>query len=804
MLKNYLSIAYRNLLKNKVFSLINISGLAIGMTAFLLIVQYVRFERSYEDFHKNADNIYRVTLKLYNGREFVVTDCETYAPVGPMLKAKLPEVIDFVRMFHNDGLQDIEIGDRKLLDEGIYFADPSAFRIFSIDVLHGDPHNALSQPSQAVITASTAKKFFGSTDVLGKPLKIDKNLYTVTAVIRDLPPNTHLKFNVLLSHLTLNKLHEWYKDDSWNGNNEYTYLLMAPGAKVGAFNEKLADFSVSMKEKIGDEQFTAEPMKDIHLYSTKEFEPEVNGSARTVYFLLVIAVFIIIIAWVNYVNLSTARAVERAREVGIRKVMGSVRRQLVVQFLSESIIINLIAGCLAFILFQVGLPFFRDLTGQPLPLDFITNPGFWYQFLLLLFTGSILSGLYPAFVLSSFNPAAVLKGKFRSSSHGQHLRKGLVVFQFSATVILMVCMVTVYLQVSYLRHYDLGMNVAQSLAIRAPRLDMPDSVSQNNFRSFKTELLRQPGIQSVASSESLPGFSLHELNTTSNLHRVGKEKEGGSFNYYFFSIDAGFIPTLDMKLASGRNFGNGVANMDQVIINEEAVQRLGFSNAEEAVGSKITFRTRWNGEPATIIGVLKNFYQRSPKEKHIPMIFRYQETALYFSLKMDTKDIRKTVASVKNLWDEVFDKSPFQYYFLDAKFNQQYQSDSRFGQVISTFSALAVFIASLGLFGLSSFTISQRTKEIGIRKVLGASVAQIVQLLSKDFAKVVMFAALLALPFAYFAMDQWLSHYENRIRLNIWIFVLPVIIILLIALITVSFQTIKTALANPTSSLKQE
>jgi putative ABC transport system permease protein len=803
MLKNYLSIAYRNLLKNSAFSFVNIVGLAIGMAAFLFIIQYVRFERSFENFHANADNIYRITLDLYNGNEYVVTDCEMYAPIGPMLKEKMAEVRDYVRMFHNDGLQDIEVGTQKFLEEGIYFADASAFKVFSMEVLQGDKSTALSEPYTTVLTESLAKKYFGHTDVVGESIKIDKQLYQITAIIADLPPNTHLKFHTLLSHTTLSKMYDWYKEDSWQGNNEYTYLLMVPGTDLEAFNKKLVALAISLKDKIGDERFGAEPIKDIHLLSTKSFEPEPPGSAKVVYFLLIIAVFIIVIAWVNYVNVSTARAIERAREVGIRKVMGSLRLQLVFQFLSESVIINLIAAVLAFVFFQTGLPFFRDLTGLPFQLDFIRDVRFWYLFAGLIFVGSALSGIYPAIVLSSFQPSAVLKGKFRSSSHGKHLRKGLVIFQFAATVVLMVCMSAVYLQINYLRSYDLGMNVDETLVIRAPR-DEVDSLLLDKQRSLKTELLRNPVVQHIAFSESVPGQSLHELSTTSNVKKVGEEKSAGSYNYYYISIDADYISALNMKLVAGRNFEDGTPNTDQVIINEEAVIRLGFSSPEDAIGSQITFRTRWRGEPATIIGVLRNYHHRSPKEQHIPMLFRYQESGSYFSVKLKTGNMPETVAAVKKVWNEVFPNTLFHYFFLNEIYDQQYQADARFGKVIASFSALAVFIACLGLFGLSAFTIVQRTKEIGIRKVLGASVLEIVRLLSKDFAKVIMIASLLALPLAYFAVEQWLASYAIRINLNVWLFAFPVIIILIIAMGTVSFQTLKTALENPTDSLKQE
>lgn len=805
MLRNYISVAYRSLFKNRVFSFLNIFGLAIGMAAFLFIIHYVRFERSYEAFHEHADNIYRITLDLYNGNEYVVTDCETHAPLGPILKEKHPEVVDYVRMFHNDGLQDIEVDNRRFLDEGIYFADASVFKVFTLQILQGDAKTALVEPYKIALSETAAKKYFGRTDVVGESLKLSNYVYQVTAVFADLPSNTHLKYNALLSHATLPKMFEWYNEtDGWGGNNEYTYLQMAPGTDLAKFNKTLADLSIALKDKIDDDRFVAEPIKDIHLLSNKSFEPEPNGSAKVVYVMLIIAIFIIVIAWVNYVNLSTARAIERAREVGIRKVMGSVRMQLVLQFLAESFMINILAAIITFIIFQTGLPFFRYLTGQPLPLDFASDAIFWYIFTGLIVIGSLLSGLYPAFVLSSFQPSAVLKGKFRTSLHGQQLRKALVVFQFASTVILMAGMCAVYLQINYMRNYDLGLSLDQTLVVRANHDQAADSIARINQYAFKNELLQNANVQKVGLSGTVPGLSLHELSTTSNIKRVGQEEAGGSYNYYHVTIDADFIPALGMKFIAGRNFVAGESNLDQVIINEEAVTRLGFASPEEAIGSKITFQTRWKGEPATIIGVLKKYYQQSPKEQQIPMMFRYYEGADYFSIKLSTTDMHKAVADVKAAWDKVYPNSVFHYFFLDEVYNQQYMADMRFGRVIAMFSMLAIIIACLGLFGLSAFTIVQRTKEIGIRKVLGASVIQIVHLLSKDFIKVVLIAALVAIPVAYIGIHQWLSGYAVRISLSVWLFVLPVVIILVIALCTVSFQTIKTALSNPTNALKQE
>jgi putative ABC transport system permease protein len=797
MFKTYFKIGWRNLIKSKGYSFINISGLALGMACFLFLLSYVRYERSYENFHKNADSIYRVTLDLYRGSEFLMTDCEMYAPFGPLAKEKIPEVIDFVRMMNNDNTR-VKIGEQKFLEEKSYFADSSVFTIFSFKPLHGILQGSLSKPNQVVITASTAKKYFGRTDVVNETIEARGGLYKITAVIEDVPTNTHLKFNFLLSHITYPSIQNNYTDENWEtGNNEFTYLLMTPGTNIITFNKKLTDLAVSLKDKINDERFTAEPIKDIHLYSHKTYEPEANGNAQTVYALLIIAVFIMGLAWVNYINLSTAKAMERAREVGVRKVMGSVRSQLITQFLTESILVNLAAAIMALIIIKIGTPYFYDLTGQPL-IDLFQYNSFWYSLAAILAVGIVFSGGYPAIVLSSFDPVTVLKGKFRSSTHGQWLRQGLVVFQFAATTVLIICLSAVYRQVKHLQNYDLGMDISQTLILRAPDVDQADSIFQSKYVSFKTELLRDPAIQVVSQSQSIPGSG--EMSTTNSVFQVGKDKNGNSFNYSHYAIDADFIPAFKMELIAGRNFEAGMENRNLVIINEEASKSLGFATPQEAIGSKITYNNS-----STIIGVLKDFYQLSPKENQVPMILRYYSGfSSYVTLKVKATDIKQTVDYAKKNWDTLFPSSPFSYFFLNEKYNQQYKADAQFEKVMAAFSIIAIMIACLGLFGLSSFTIMQRTKEIGIRKVLGGSVGQIVQLLSSDFIKWVLVAALLAMPVSYIAMNQWLSTYAVRIDLNVWMFIIPLIIIVLISILTVGTQTFKAANSNPVDSLKTE
>ncbi len=803
MLNNYTRTAWRSLSKNRVFTLINILGLSAGIAAFLFITSYVRFERSYESYNPNADNMWRITLDLYKGSEYLATDCETHPLMGSILKSKFPEVLDYVRMFDVDGIRHIQVGDKKFNETEIYFADPSVFKLFDVQVLSGDPLKTWNEPLQMALSVSQAKKFFGREDVVGEQLTVDGTLYKITGVINDPHPNTHLKFSILLTHESIKTMRPWYTDENaWNGNNEFTYLLMQPGTNVDEFNQKLMTVNDELKDKLNGGKYRAETMKSIHLYSHKTFEPEVNGNAKVVSFLAIIALFIIVIAWVNYMNLSTARAVERAREVGIRKVMGSLKLQLMIQFLIESFLVNLMAGFIGLAIFQLAMPLFKSLTGLPDAVDITGDPLFWMIFGGLVMIGAVLSGLYPAFVLSSFKPVAVLKGKFRSSSHGQLLRKTLVVFQFATTMILIIGVTTVYTQVKHLRSVDIGANLDETIAIRMPLIDMSDSAYSALLGPLKSEMMTNPAVQSITMADAMPGISLSEV-STSMFSVIGKKGGEGEYEYYWYEIDENFVKTMKMSMAAGRDFerNNEYGN---ILINEEAAYRFGFDKPEDAVGAQVSFTDWRTKKPSTIIGVIRNFYQRSPKEEHIPMVFVYNTQCKYFTANLSTTDMAATLTGLKESWSKIFPGEPFTYFFADDRFDQQYLADVQFGQVMGTFSVLAVIIACLGLFGLSSYTILQRRKEIGIRKVLGANISQVVRLLSGSYVKIVLVATIFALPVAWLAVDNWLAGYTTRITLNIWMFVIPAVVILAMALITVSFQTVRSALINPAISLKDE
>ncbi len=800
MLKNYFKIAYRNIFKNSIFSLINILGLAIGVASTVLVSYYVKHERSYEEMHENAENIFRLSLDLYNGSEFIINDTETYQLLGAEFTEKMPEVKGFVRMAGMD-VQPIKANDRTFYEERIYCADPSVFDIFSYEVLLGDPKKSFSDPYKAVFTRSMALKYFGQLNVIGETFQLanTKEPVEIVAVMEDVPQNTHLKFDVMISHTTLPLYWTWYEENLWGGNNEYTYLLMNENTDVAAFNEKLEAYSKA-NEHLKGEIIISEKIGDIHLHSNKSFEPEVNGSAQVVNFMLAVAIFIIIIAWVNYVNLSTSRAVNRAKEVGVRKAVGSLRSQLVKQFLLESFLINFLACLIAFTIVQMSMPAFKSITGQTLPSNLFSEPFIWGLLLIILVVGTTLSGVYPAFVLSSFKPSAVLKGKFSNSSSGLLLRKGLVVFQFLTTVVLIAVSIAIYFQIDHLKNQDLGIDIDNTVVLRRPNLEI-DSTYLENTKSFAKMLTENPLVANVAQNNVFPGASIHELNTNDAIRRASDDPKSGSYNYYSFAINENFIPTYDVKLISGRNF---VEKDDRrrVIINQRAVETLGFSSPEEAIGKKIRYGT--GNYLEEIVGVVESYRQRSPKEELLPMIFKYSQLGNYITVKLSSTDTKLALTNIQSIWSQFFPDSSMDYQFLSDTYTHQYKTDQVFSSVVVIFTGLSLFVALLGLFGLSAYTILQRRKEIGVRKVLGATYGGLIVLLSRDFLKLVIISALLSIPLAYYIIVLWLENYDSRIEITWWLFAIPLVLIVSVAFLSVLGQTLKSALANPADSLRYE
>lgn len=798
MLKSYIIVAWRSFYKDSFYSLLNVIGIAIAIAAFMLIINYVRYEHSYESFHNKADNIYRVTLDLYEGKQYIVTDCETHPPLGPLLKTEMPEVMDYVRIQRVEELPEVSHDGKFYKVDRLYAADPSLFNVFSYRLIEGDPSTALSSPMQAVVTETLARRVFGTTDVKGKVLKSGEQVFSVSGVMEDPPLNTHLKLDMVLSFASLEKM--GWDLNSWNANNNYTYLLLRSGINLAAFNNKLKSVT---KEKIKNREYVAEPVKDIHLKSHKTFEPEVNGNKRTVDFLLITAILILVIGSVNYVNLTTARSVERLKEVGVRKVLGSSRILLVKQFMTETLLTNFFAFTISALLIRLMLPAYFSLLDRPADTSFFASKAFFLSYAGLFLFNCLLSGLYPALALSATKPASVANRTFTRPGKSDLFRKVLVTGQFTIALVVLTASFIVFRQLSYMRHQDLGVNASQILTIRAPYNHEPDSVSRYQSLTFKNSLMQLPGVEKVAISGALPGLSLHELSTMTSITRYGSDT-GKGYNYYMYGIDAEFIPAMTIEMAAGSNFRPGQPNKDEVVITEEASRLLGFKSAKEAVGGKLSLTLSPDAKFSTIIGVMKDYHQQSLKESLLPMIHWYQDRAGFYSVKIANADIPGLIAKVKAVYDQQFPGHPIEYHFLDDMFDQQYKADQQFGRIVGIFSALTLFITCLGLLGLAAYSISRRTKEIGIRKVMGASVSDITRLLSVDFMKLVLIAICVGTPIAAYVMSLWLNGYAYRLELQWWMFVPAAVLVMIIAILSVSFQSVKAALMNPVKSLRAE
>ena len=807
MFKNYFKIAWRNMKRHKAYSGINILGLAIGIAACLLILQYVAYELNYENFQVNKDRIYRVQQDRYDkGKLSTQWAAGAYA-VGNSFKDAIPEIEDYVKVVQN-GRVTTEVNNQPLKVEKVYFATNSFFSVFTYPLIAGNKSNALEEPFKAALSESTAKKIFGTTNVIGKPLELNRNSnYTITAVYKDAPANTQLKPDMLLSYATFVKRTTDSSgngpETAWEWDGCLTYLLLHKGADPAVVEKKFVSIAdkfthEDMKKYNAAVVYHLQPLRNIHLYSHYMGEPGQNGDGKTVYLLLGIAFFIVIIAWVNYINLATARAITRAREVGVRKAVGSQRRQLIVQFLSESALLNCFALVIAIVMVLLAIPGFNRLSGQHLSFSLFGEINFWIGLLSLFLIGVFFSGLYPAFVLSGFKPIDVLKGKMSGTKQSSFLRKSLVVFQFTASLFLLIGTVTVYRQIQYMRKQSLGINIDQTLVIPPPIVGI-DSTFLQKMTSFKQELQQQSSIRDIAVSTSISG---EPVNWNAGGIKLVGANESSQNQYRVIGVDYDYIKTYGLKLIAGRPFSKDFgSDKHSVIFNKKGIEQLGFNNPAEALGKKIDF---W-GEQYTIEGVTENFHQQSLREAYEPLILRLiPDVNGYLSVKTKSAKAGETIELVKAEWKKFFPGNTFEYFFLDDHFDEQYKADQRFGQVFTLFTSLAILVACLGLFGLASFTTLQRTKEIGIRKVLGASVTNILRLLFREFAVLLLIAFVIAVPIAWFTTSNWLQGYAFRIGLQWTFFVLPFVAIIVIALITVSFQSIKAAIANPVKSLRTE
>ncbi|MDN3550235.1 ABC transporter permease [Mucilaginibacter aquaedulcis] len=796
-------VIFRNLTKNKAFSFINIVGLAVGMAACLLIIQYVSFEMSYDNFNIKGDRLYRVNQDRYTGGKLSTVWAAGASAAGPAFKAALPDEIEsYVKMI-STGQTLVTYNNKSFVIRNNFVVGPDFFKMFSYQLLQGDVNTALTEPRSVVLTVSMAKNLFGAANVMGKTVTIVNRPMKVTGIMQDMPANSHLKLELMESYITMREIWgvspTFDPEKQWFSDGFITYVLLKPGVNPRALEAKFVPIAKQGLADVKNEAatYTLQPVKDIHLYSNRKLEASPNGDGKSVYLLLGIAIFVIVIAWINYINLATARGMARAKEVGVRKTLGSAKVQLIMQFMLEAAVLNGLAVLLAVAIIAAAIPMFARITGLAISFTLFYNPLFWVGVLLMFFSGSFFSGFYPAVVLSGYKPAAVLKGNITITTGSVILRKGMVVFQFAASIFLLTGVLVVYRQVSFMQNQKLGVNIDQTVVVRSPLIQV-DSVRRDT-RIFKEAALAIPAVKGVTVSSDVPGS---EVYANYGKLRMAGQSENSNVQCRVLSVDFDFLKNYGIKIIAGRDYSPQYPGDEEtLVVNRSATALFGFSKPEEIVGKQMMFAGRLH----TVVGVTEDFHQQSLKDKYDAIIFDYNSWVQGFvSVKINANYAAQTIASLKTIWAKYYPGDPFDYYFLDRHFNEQYRADQRFGNVFGIFTLIAIFIACMGLFGLVSYTVVQRTREIGIRKVLGASVQGILQLLYRDFALLIIVAFLISTPVAWYAIQQWLNGYAFRMEVNPPLFLLPFVIVLIIAFTTVSWLSIKAALMNPVASLKTE
>ena len=795
MIKNLLLVAIRNFKRDKGYSILNILGLTIGITFSLFLIFYIKDELSYDKYHKKADKIYRINSYAKEPDKDVMKWAITPFPLGPALKKDYPEVEEAVR-FVGNGKTMYKNGDLRFYEDKIFYCDSNVFKVFTYSFIDGDPKTALVEPNSMVLTQSVAEKFFGRNQgIVGRSLQNDKgDVYKITGVIKDVPKNSHIIFNILISISSLPKDF----GNSWGQFGFFNYVLLRPNVNAASFEKKLlpvydkylAPLFAQYNIKI---HFGVQPITSIHLHSDMTNEPEELGSISYVYIFGAVALFMLVIACINYMNLTTARSARRAKEIGIRKVTGSSKIQLVAQFLVESTLTAFIALLLSIGLIALFLPTFNSLSGKFISFSSLLEPSTFFILLAIVFFVGLMGGSYPSFYLSQFNPVHVLKGSLSKSSSNVTLRRALVVVQFTISMIMLICTWIVYGQLKYLRNQDLGFNKEHVLSLAAN--------ANNDIRSkilaFKNDVQKYPGILSVSTAQTTPGGQFVNFNLFSVESENGFKDQGVDC----YGIDEDFFKTLGMQIKKGRNFSVLYDKLRSIIVNENMVKSFGWNNP---IGKKVKFPGDTTAFYFEVVGVVKDFNQKSLYNPISPLILFYRPNSNGIQIKLRSNNIPSTIAGIEKSWKATFPDLPFSYTFLEQDFNSQYAADEKRGKIFSAFSILTILITCLGLLGLIAFTTAQRQKEISIRKVMGAGIRQIVPLMTTNFVLLVGISCLIAFPVAYLFMDNWLKIFPYNTGLTVTPFLLSAIVVLFITMLTVIFHSIKAAIANPVKSLRTE
>ncbi|MEB0260989.1 MULTISPECIES: ABC transporter permease [unclassified Mucilaginibacter] len=796
MIINQLKFAFKNLIRTKIFTAINICGLVVSLIAVILMSLYIENELSYDRYNKQANDIYRV-----------VDDKQTNAltqhgagspgPMAPLMLNDFPQVKQAVRIISGEAL--VKYEDKLFEEKHLYFADPAIFKVFDLPMISGNGATALVNPMCIVITESVANKYFGKVDAVGKSLLINGENLKVTGIIKDLPANSHISFDILVSMATAIKKDSGYDwmFTNWYSNNFYTYVVLPPNYDAKNLTKQFDAFADRHKANTASTRhhYNLEKLTDIYLHSDRENQAGKVGNITNLCVFSAIALFVLIIACINFINLSTARSAERAKEIGIKKVNGVNRSGLITQFFIESFLTVGVALIIAVFAACLLMPAFNTFAGKSIVFE-VFKPLHLALLLSILMVVSVLSGSYPAFVLSGFNPIAALKGTLRSSSFSVGVRKGLVVFQFAISIILIISSIVVYSQLQFMQKHDLGFKPSQTLILNFEG----DGFVKNQLSFITNELLHINGVKAVTASSDVPG------NLTSGAWSMEFAKKTGDTVHAELPIyltDFNFMKQYHIPMVAGRGLSPLFAadTVESMIINEAALRKLGFKNADDAIGVKVGMYPN----DGRIIGVYKDFNFESLQKAIGPLAMRVIPNKFrVFSVEISSTDVKKTVVDIETLWKKIVPQRPLEYSFLNEKFNQQYQAEIKFSQLFGLFTMLAIGIACFGLFGLALFSVKQRRKEIGIRKVIGASVVQITALLSIEFVSLVIIAIVIACPVALFIMSKWIQAFAYRIEIGWWVFVNGSLTAITIALITISYQAVRAAIANPVKSLRSE
>lgn len=806
MVQNYWNSACRNLMKRKVFSFINIFGLAVGMASALLILTYVAFEFSFDKMHGKSNRIYRVQSTFHEGEVLTDNWATSSFGYGAAMQENLAGIEDYTRVgciIQPEQL--VKYGELCLRENEVAYADPGFFRLFDFELLKGDRATCLSTPGKVVVTERIARKYFRDEEPLGKILIFNSNLgkvsCEVTGVMKEMPSNSHIHYNFLLSYKSLP---EWVQE-YWYKHEAYTYLLLdSPERK-----EEIERAFPQMAEKYKTEEalknktwgVRLEPLEEIHLNPQLGYEAELKGNRSAIIALIFGAIAILVIAWINYINLTVARSMERAKEVGVRRVVGAFPKQLVGQFLFEALVMNLIAFIIAIGLIELLLPAFNQLVGRTVTYS-VWFTEYWGLLVLLLFAAGIyISGYYPARALLRKKPVVLLKGKFQNSRAGENTRKVLVIVQYTASMILLCGTLIVFAQLSYMRRQSPGVKTDQILVIKSPA---PTEDMKTKMEAMRKALKRLSLVSKVTCSGSVPGEEVAMFLSNRRAHDALKQNR----LYEMLGCDPDYIEAYGMEIAAGRGFSEEYGDdINKLVINETAVRMLGYVNNEDAIGEEISVETI--GEPMQVIGVVKDYHQQALNKSYTPIMLFHKDKIdwipqRYISVVMQTDDPSALVAQIAGVWNSYFADSSFDYFFLDQFYDSQYRQDEAFGVLMGGFTGLAIFVSCLGLWVLVMFSCAVRTKEMGIRKVLGASKWNLFYQLGKGFFIPVMIAVVVALPISWFCMNAWLSHYAFRTDLKVWFFMLPVVLMLFISFLTVAGQTMKVIYSKPARSLRYE